>query len=74
MFSASVVSSSSVGDRAEPPHVPVERESNRAKVWLDPVRLQESGGFGRTELNRIAALVEANRGALLKAWDEFFND
>jgi hypothetical protein len=62
------------GDRAEPPHVHVERESARAKFWLDPVRLQESGGFGRTELNRIAALVEANRGALLKAWDEFFND
>lgn len=62
------------GDRAEPPHVHVERESNRAKFWLDPVRLQESGGLSRTEINRIAALVEANRDALLQAWDEFFND
>ena len=31
-------------DRAEPPHVHVQREENRAKFWLDPVRLQESGG------------------------------
>jgi hypothetical protein len=62
------------GDRAEPPHVHVERESNRAKFWLDPVRLQESGGFGRAEINRITAVVEANRGALLEAWNEFFSD
>lgn len=30
------------GDRNEPPHVHVERESNRAKFWLEPVRMQES--------------------------------
>lgn len=62
------------GDRTEPAHVHVERERNRAKFWLDPVRLQESGGFSRNEITRIAALVEANRGILLEAWDEFFND
>ncbi len=62
------------GDRAEPPHVHVERERNRAKFWLDPVRLQESGGFARSEINRIAALVELNCETLLEAWDEFFHD
>ena len=29
----------------EPPHVPVERDRNGAKFWLDPVRLERSGGF-----------------------------
>lgn len=62
------------GDRAEPPHVHVEGEGNRAKFWLDPVRLQESGGFDRREINRIAALVQTHRDALLQAWDEFFHD
>jgi hypothetical protein len=62
------------GDRSEPPHVHVERESNRAKFWLDPVRMQESGGFSGVELNRIAALVETHRDKLLEAWDEYFND
>jgi hypothetical protein len=61
-------------DGVEPPHVHVERESNRAKFWLSPVRLQESGGFARTEINRLAALVEANRDLLLQAWDDFFRD
>jgi len=39
------------GDADEPPHVHVERDRNTAKFWLDPVRLQNSGGFGRTEIN-----------------------
>jgi hypothetical protein len=34
------------GDRDEPEHVHVERDDRVAKFWLDPVRLQRSGGFG----------------------------
>jgi hypothetical protein len=61
-------------DGAEPPHVHIERESSRAKFWLSPVRLQESGGFARAEMNRLAALVEENRDLLLNAWNDFFRD
>lgn len=62
------------GDRDEPSHVHVEREDNTAKFWLNPVRLQASGGFSRTEINRILRLVEENREHLLRSWDEFFSD
>jgi hypothetical protein len=62
------------GDRDEPPHVHVERENNRAKFWLDPVRMQNSGGFSGIELSRISALIDENRDLLLRAWDEYFND
>ena len=61
-------------DRDEPPHVHVERESSRAKFWLDPVRVCESGGFGATELNRLRAVVGAHEAVLLEAWHEFFAD
>ena len=61
------------GDADEPPHVHVERDDNKAKFWLDPVRLQNSGGFGRTEINRIQRLVEENREDLLRSWHEYFN-
>lgn len=61
------------GDRDEPPHVHVERDTNIAKFWTDPVRLQNSGGFSRTEINRIQKLVEENRVALLESWNEFFS-
>jgi hypothetical protein len=61
------------GDADEPPHVHVERDHDKAKFWLEPVRLQNSGGFGRTEINRIQKLVEDNREDLLRSWHEFFN-
>jgi hypothetical protein len=60
------------GDRDEPRHVHVERDSNRAKFWLDPVRLAESGGFGRAEIRRVEFLVKDNAIQLRGAWDEYF--
>lgn len=62
------------GDCEEPPHIHVERDSNVAKFWLDPVRLAGSGGFRRPELGNIQRLVEGNQQDLLGSWDEFFND
>lgn len=61
-------------DYNEPPHIHVRRENNVAKFWLDPVTLQKSGGFSRTELNKIAELVNENRQYLLERWHEFFGN
>ncbi|MBC7263672.1 MAG: DUF4160 domain-containing protein [Chloroflexi bacterium] len=62
------------GDRDEPPHIHVERERNKGKFWLDPVRLQYSKGFSQSEINQIQRLVEENREYFLGRWDEFFSD
>ena len=62
------------GDREEPRHVHVEREPDRGKFWLDPVRLAESGGFGRAEIRRLEGLVRENATELRRAWDEYFTD
>ncbi len=59
-------------DFDEPPHVHVERESSKAKFWLDPVRLERNLGFGRMEIRRIQRLVEKNSALLLGSWNEFF--
>jgi hypothetical protein len=40
-------------DRDEPQHVHIERDDKIAKVWLEPARLQSSGGFSRAELQKI---------------------
>lgn len=61
------------GDRDEPPHIHVERNSNLAKFWLDPIRLHHSGGFTRTEIGRIQKLIGEHRTAFLEAWDDYFN-
>jgi hypothetical protein len=61
------------GDANEPPHIHIERDNNKAKFWLEPVRLQNSGGFSRTEINRVEKLVEENQEDLLRSWNEYFN-
>jgi hypothetical protein len=59
-------------DYDEPPHIHVRRDNRVAKFWLDPITLQKAGGFTRTELSKIASLVEDNRKYLLECWYEFF--
>ena len=59
-------------DRDEPPHIHVERDDNVAKFWLDPVRLQSSGGFSRVGIGQIESLVTENQQTLLEAWNEYF--
>ena len=61
-------------DKNEPYHVHVEREDKIAKFWLDPVRLESSGGFNRKELKRIQNLVEKNEHELIESWNEYFSD
>lgn len=60
------------GDRNEPPHVHVERDDKVAKFWLDPLRLEKSGGFSRVEIRRIHTLIEDRSTELLEKWNEYF--
>ena len=62
------------GDRDEPPHIHVEREDKVAKFWLDPVRLQSSGGFSRNEIIRIHRVVGEYQIQLREAWNAYFHD
>jgi hypothetical protein len=60
------------GDRDEPLHVHVERDDDIAKFWLDPIRLQMSGGFRRPEIVRIAKILEEHQSEIVEAWHEYF--
>ena len=59
-------------DRTEPPHVHAERDTNRAKFWLDPVRLARSGGFGAAELQQLERLMMLREQVFLRAWHDYF--
>lgn len=61
------------GDRDEPRHVHVERDDRTAKFWLNPVTLQQSGGFDRHEILRIQKIVEEHEIRLVEAWNAFFH-
>jgi len=60
------------GDRNEPQHVHVERDDKIAKFWLEPIRLQSSGGFSRIEIVRIEKVVNDHRVELVETWNEYF--
>ena len=62
------------GDREEPPHVHVESNDMIAKFWLDPVRLQGSGGFSSKEISKLHRLIAEKREELLRSWNEYFSD
>jgi len=59
-------------DRDEPEHIHVEREGKVAKWWINPVRLQRSGGFARAELLRIERVVMQRREEFMEAWHAYF--
>lgn len=59
-------------DRDEPHHIHVERDDKIVKYWLDPIRLQGSGGFNRLELKRIRSIIEENHEYLMEVWNEYF--
>jgi hypothetical protein len=61
------------GDKEEPPHIHVERGDNIAKFWLDPIRLQRSGGFNRVEISKIHKIISKYHSQLLEAWNEYFS-
>ena len=60
------------GDHDEPPHVHIEHAGKVAKFWLDPIRLERSGGFARRDIARIQKLLRAHHTRLLEAWNDYF--
>ena len=61
------------GDREEPIHVHIERDDKIAKVWLDPIRLHNSGGFSRVEISNILKIIERRQEIMMEAWNDFFS-
>ena len=61
-------------DRDEPLHIHVEREDKIAKFWMDPIRLQRSGGFGGKEINKIQKIIKEYHQQIIEAWNEYFNN
>ena len=58
-------------DCNERPHIHVEEDNRKAKFWLDPVELEQSGGFKKHKLRDMERLVTENRDYLLAQWEEW---
>lgn len=56
----------------EAPHVHMDGNNKRSKVWLDPVEVVDHKGCTAKDLREIAALVTDNREKCLEAWHGHF--
>jgi len=61
------------GDRSEPRHIHIRRDSCTAKFWLEPRRFAWNRGFSEVEMRRIGAIIGENESLLKDAWLEFFS-
>ena len=53
----------------------MEREGETAKFLLNPVRMQDSGGFRAHEIRRIQGLlIEGQEIIILNRWNECFSN
>jgi len=62
------------GDRGEPVHTHVQRESSEAKFWLEPIILAWNRGFSGAELRTLQKIVEENHNKLSASWHDYFDD
>jgi hypothetical protein len=59
-------------DRGEPPHVHVERDGIRLKVWLKSVQITHNTGFNDKELVKIVRIIRSRQRECLEKWNEYF--
>lgn len=62
------------GDKDEPVHIHIERDDKIAKVWLEPIRLDTSGGFSRKEITTVLKDIQDNQQELVEAWHDYFDE
>ena len=64
---------SNEGNPREPVHIHAFSNGDEAKFWLLPeVRVADNAGFDRRTLVELMQVVEAHRGEIERAWNEYF--
>ena len=58
-----------MSDCVERTHVHIEGNDGIAKVWLEPVSIDEHVGYSPRELNRLRRIVEREQRLLIRAID-----
>jgi Domain of unknown function (DUF4160) len=58
------------GESHEPPHIHVDKGSNTAKFWLQPIARARVSGFKEHQLKQIERLILQHHALLLSAWQE----
>jgi hypothetical protein len=60
-------------DVGEPPHMHVLDGDKVAKIWLEPVAVQNNRGYNSAELNYVVKLTRQHQRMLLDRWNDYFS-
>jgi hypothetical protein len=56
-----------------PRHVHVRREGKLAKVLLNPIEFERTGGFNAGEQSKIISIIRQHHSFLLDEWDKLYS-
>ena len=59
-------------DGVEPPHIHIDGDGKRAKVWLVNGNVAKTGGFSDQQMKRILLIIEEHQTEMLEAWNDYF--
>jgi Domain of unknown function (DUF4160) len=59
-------------DGSEPPHVHVDGDGKRAKIWLTGKAVAKTGGFTDQQMKRILSVIDDHQSEMLEAWNDYF--
>ena len=58
----------------EPPHIiHIEKGDASAKIWLQPIEIENNYGFSSREMNQIILIVQNNQSQFIDFWHDYFN-
>lgn len=57
----------------EPPHIHIEKGDATAKIWLQPIEIENNYGFSSREINQILKIINDNQLNFIQSWHDYFN-
>jgi Domain of unknown function (DUF4160) len=57
----------------EPAHIHIEKGDATAKIWLQPIDVENNYGFSNREMNQILKIITENQLNFIQFWHDYFN-
>ena len=57
----------------EPAHIHIEKGDATAKIWLQPIEVENNYGFSNREMNQIVKIITENQLNFIQFGHDYFN-
>ena len=60
-------------ENSEPIHIHIEKGDATAKIWLEPIEIENNYGFNSKEIKQILQIIQDNQLKFIQSWYDYFN-